>query len=127
MNIETYSNKAVIAIDQDTLGRQGERIVGGPLSPKIDTNVWAKPLANGDVALAFANPSGTAMSIECDRNCFQTAFGVLPLASQVCAIELWTKRKVMVDPSKGMRAGKVSANGGIQIYRISRTSSCPYL
>jgi len=126
MNIETYSNEDVIAINQDILGKQGGRIVGGPLSPKTGTNVWAKPLANGDVALAFANPSEAAVDIQCDPDCLQTAFGVLPLAPKVCAIELWTKTRTMVEPSKGMVAGNVSANGGIQIYRISRTSSCSY-
>ena len=32
MNIETYTNAEVIAVDQDALGIQGERIMGGDLS-----------------------------------------------------------------------------------------------
>jgi alpha-galactosidase len=44
------TNKAVIAIDQDPLGRQAERIYAeGPIE------IWAKPLANGDRALAVFN------------------------------------------------------------------------
>jgi len=33
--LETYSNTEVIAVDQDPLGKQGKRLVGGPLSPQI--------------------------------------------------------------------------------------------
>ena len=32
MNVETYTNAEVIAVDQDVLGMQGERIVGGDLA-----------------------------------------------------------------------------------------------
>jgi alpha-galactosidase len=32
MNVETYTNSEVIAVDQDELGIQGERIMGGALS-----------------------------------------------------------------------------------------------
>lgn len=44
------TNRDVIAIDQDPLGRQGDRIAAeGPLE------VWARPLANGDKAIAIFN------------------------------------------------------------------------
>ena len=44
------TNKEVIAIDQDQLGRQAERIFAeGPIE------IWARPLANGDHALAIIN------------------------------------------------------------------------
>jgi alpha-galactosidase len=43
-------NKEVIAIDQDPLGRQGDRVSAvGPYE------VWMKPLANGDRAVALFN------------------------------------------------------------------------
>ena len=44
------ANRELIAIDQDAQGRQGKRIaqVG-------DTEVWARPLADGAMALAFFN------------------------------------------------------------------------
>jgi alpha-galactosidase len=31
MNMATYKNKKVIAVNQDPLGKQGTRLVGGPL------------------------------------------------------------------------------------------------
>jgi alpha-galactosidase len=53
MTPETKSillNKDVIAIDQDPLGRQGDRVSAeGPFE------VWSKPLQNGDLAVALFN------------------------------------------------------------------------
>jgi alpha-galactosidase len=44
------TNRAIIAIDQDTLGKQAERIFAeGPIE------IWARPLSNGDRALAIFN------------------------------------------------------------------------
>jgi len=34
MNMATYKNKEVIAVNQDALGKQGQRLVGGPLAGK---------------------------------------------------------------------------------------------
>jgi alpha-galactosidase len=51
MSDETKSillNKEVIAVDQDSLGKAGDRVwQEGPLE------VWAKPLAGGDVAVGI--------------------------------------------------------------------------
>jgi alpha-galactosidase len=44
------TNREVIAIDQDSLGKQGERVFGeGPLQ------IWSRPLADGSHALAIFN------------------------------------------------------------------------
>lgn len=43
-------NKAVIAVDQDALGAQGRRV-----RDDGDSEVWARPLANGDRAVALVN------------------------------------------------------------------------
>ena len=48
--VALLSNREVIAVNQDKLGRQGKRIV-----QLGDTQVWAKPLADGSVAVAFFN------------------------------------------------------------------------
>ncbi|WP_263416522.1 glycoside hydrolase family 27 protein [Terriglobus albidus] len=55
MTDETKSillNKEAIAIDQDTLGKQGDRIWA-----KGALEVWAKPLSNGKVAVGLFNRS----------------------------------------------------------------------
>ena len=43
-------NTEVIAIDQDKLGKMGLRV-----SPKGETEVWARELANGDIAVGLLN------------------------------------------------------------------------
>jgi alpha-galactosidase len=47
-------NRAVIAIDQDPLGKQGDRV-----SKDGDLEVWSKPLANGAVAVGLFNRGTT--------------------------------------------------------------------
>jgi alpha-galactosidase len=48
-------NKDVIAIDQDGLGKQGDRVYAeGPVE------IWAKPLKNGSMAVAIFNFGETA-------------------------------------------------------------------
>jgi alpha-galactosidase len=47
---EILTNKEVIAVDQDPLGQQGHRI-----SKSGATEVWARPLENGDLAVALFN------------------------------------------------------------------------
>jgi alpha-galactosidase len=53
--VDLLSNKEVLAINQDALGRQGIRI-----SPLGNTGVWAKPLSNGAVAVLFVNRSNAS-------------------------------------------------------------------
>jgi len=50
---EILLNREVIAIDQDALGRQGYRVAKDGRS-----EVWAKPLAGGDWAVALFNRAG---------------------------------------------------------------------
>ncbi|MES3153947.1 glycoside hydrolase family 27 protein [Sphingomonas faeni] len=45
-------NKAVIAVDQDALGAQGRRV-----RDDGESEIWARPLANGDRAVALVNRS----------------------------------------------------------------------
>lgn len=50
VTLKTLTNKEVIAVNQDSLGIQGFRYLD---ENNIET--WAKPLANGDWAIAFVN------------------------------------------------------------------------
>lgn len=47
---EILLNKEVIAIDQDSLGRQGRRVI-----QKGSSEIWVKPLADGSAAVALFN------------------------------------------------------------------------
>lgn len=58
---EILTNKELIAIDQDSLGRQGFRWI---VTEGIE--VWAKPLANGELAICFFNRSNVSRSLHFD-------------------------------------------------------------
>ncbi len=56
--VALLSNREVIAVNQDKMGRQGKRVarVG-------DTQVWARPLADGSLAVAFFNTGARTTSV----------------------------------------------------------------
>ena len=56
--LSIVSNKAVIAVDQDSLGKQGTEV-----SSSGGLDVLAKPLANGDVSVALFNENSSAATI----------------------------------------------------------------
>src|SRR5207237_3863185 len=64
MNAQTRSiltNKEVIAVDQDALGRQGTRI-----AKNGDEEVWARPLSGGSHAVVLLNRSTKPQDIAID-------------------------------------------------------------
>jgi alpha-galactosidase len=101
-------NKDVIAIDQDSLGVQGHVVQtdGAHL-------VFAKPLADGDVAVALYNSGDTAATMS------TTASQVgLPSARGAYALtDLWTKK---VTESAGAIRAQVPAHGTV-LYRVRAT------
>ena len=56
--LSILANKAVIAVDQDPLGKQGTEV-----SSAGGLDVLAKPMANGDVSVALFNETGSAATI----------------------------------------------------------------
>jgi alpha-galactosidase len=55
---EILTNRDVIAIDQDPLGKQGDRVSAvGPVE------IWSKPLKGGDKAVALFNRDDSALPI----------------------------------------------------------------
>jgi alpha-galactosidase len=74
------TNRAVIAVDQDLLGMQGTRIV-----QEGSGDVWVKPLANGDRAVAFLNRGAVPLTLS-------TTAGLagLPHADRYTMDNLWT-------------------------------------
>ncbi|GAC1361905.1 MAG: hypothetical protein NVSMB3_10140 [Acidobacteriaceae bacterium] len=100
MTPETLSiltNKDVIAIDQDALGRQGDRVSAeGPLE------LWARPLANGDKAIAMFNRGSSALRYTVD---LRTAGAKETAQLQ----DLWEKTEVKA--VKGEYTALVPAHG----------------
>jgi alpha-galactosidase len=69
--LETYSNAEVIAVDQDSLGIQGIRLVGGDLFADIPgSNIWGRPLDTSGWALCFLNNHPLSANLTCDQSCF---------------------------------------------------------
>jgi alpha-galactosidase len=59
--IKTLTNKEVIAINQDSLGLQGFRLIN-----ENDVETWIKPLSKGDWAVVFVNMSEEPVDIDFD-------------------------------------------------------------
>ena len=78
--IAMLTNRDVLAVDQDRLGVQGTRI-----SKQGNGDVWVKPLANGDRAVALLNRGSTPLTIRTSTD----ATG-LPHSSQYKLHDLWT-------------------------------------
>jgi alpha-galactosidase len=77
--LATVSNKQVIAIDQDPGGQQGVWV-----SFAGNGEVWAKPMLNNNVAIAFLNRGSTAVSLLTT----ETLVG-LPAASTYKVTNVW--------------------------------------
>jgi len=56
--VALLSNRELIGINQDKLGRQGKRI-----AQSGDTQVWARPLTDGSLAVAFFNTGPRTISV----------------------------------------------------------------
>jgi alpha-galactosidase len=76
---QILGNKAVIAVDQDRLGKQGQLV-----AQQGSVDVVAKPLANGDVAVLLANTGSAAQQVAASA----TAVG-LPRAGAYSVRDLW--------------------------------------
>ena len=56
---QILTNKEVIAVNQDPLGRQGIRFMD-----MGDREIWAKPLADGEIAVCFMNRAETPWNLD---------------------------------------------------------------
>ena len=78
--LSILTNRDVIAVDQDKLGKQGERV----WASKAD-EIWMKPLQGGAVAVGLFNRSGESGSIT-------LRFADLGLHRPVQTRDLWMAR-----------------------------------
>ena len=56
---QILTNKEVIAVNQDPLGKQGIRFMD-----MGDKEIWAKPLADGEIAVCFMNRGETPWKLD---------------------------------------------------------------
>ncbi|MGQ4496720.1 NPCBM/NEW2 domain-containing protein, partial [Dermabacteraceae bacterium P13101] len=81
--VEIVGNEEVVAIDQDALGKQASRIAN-----RNGLEVWARPLANGDTAVALFNSTNRPATVS-------TTLADLGLeGNSYVARDLWNRRDV---------------------------------
>jgi alpha-galactosidase len=99
------SNPDVIAVDQDSLGRQGTVV-----SSSGGLVVYTKPLANGDRAVLLLNETGATATVSTTA-----AKAGLPGAASYSLLDLWSK-------ATRTTSGAISApvpSHGVVMYRVS--------
>lgn len=87
--LKIVTNKALIAINQDKLGKQAKRVKCGLV------DVLAKPLADGKTALCFFNKSALTQSIKFDLNkLVKDKYVAMDAKSEYTLTEQWTGETV---------------------------------
>ncbi|MBD0734871.1 ricin-type beta-trefoil lectin domain protein [Streptomyces sp. CBMA29] len=103
--LATLTNTRVIAVDQDSLGKQGTMV-----SSSGGLDVLAKPLANGDVSVALFNETGSTATIS------TTAAAVGKTgASGYTLTDLWSGA---TSSTSGAISASVPAHGTV-MYRVA--------
>ena len=108
--LNILTNHDLIAVDQDPLGRAGRVVRAGG-----GTHVLAKPLSNGDMAVALFNENDAEATISTDLR--EIGLG----AATYSVRDLWTKS---VDTTASSLSALVPSHGTV-VYRLSRLSSPP--
>nr|WP_223256234.1 cellulose binding domain-containing protein [Micromonospora endophytica] len=103
-------NQNLIAINQDTLGRQATQV-----SFDGTRRILAKPLANGDVAVALFNQGGSTTTIS------TTAAAIGKSGSSFTLRDAWTNA---TSTTTGAISASVPAHGTV-VYRVSGSSTSP--
>ena len=83
--VKILRNKEIIAVDQDVMGKQGIRVT--PFEEQ--RSVWARPLANGDIAVALHNHGDEVVDIPLD-------FAIVGTASKYSIRDLYEHEELGV-------------------------------
>src|SRR6202020_589838 len=95
--VALLTNHDVIAVDQDSAGKQGDRVSAeGPIE------VWAKPLADGSKAVGIFNRHPSALTARVDLHS-------VGFTGTVKARDLWLKKDL--GDIKGQYVLKIPAHG----------------
>ena len=103
---DILANREVIAIDQDPAGIEGSKI-----RDDGDREVWAKPLADGSVAVALLNRSATTQPMSVPA----ATAGLAGDATGYQVRDLWAHRST---ETAGVVAANVPAHGAA-LYRVT--------
>lgn len=102
-NLAIYTNRDVIAVDQDPLGRQGRVVSSG------SHWVLVKPLATGSYAVVLFNASDTPWS---GAGVTLQSLGLDP-ARSYASHDLWTKERGVV--TGAVSAGTLPAHSSVML------------
>eukprot|EP00026_Physarum_polycephalum_P024116 Phypoly_transcript_30087.p1 GENE.Phypoly_transcript_30087~~Phypoly_transcript_30087.p1 ORF type:complete len:126 (+),score=17.88 Phypoly_transcript_30087:29-379(+) len=113
----------VIAVDQDPLGKQGIRIVGGDLSLastdlESTTNIWGRPLQDGTWAVVFLNVGNKTQELTCDNQCFKAMGFEAPVT--LVGRDLWQHMDVWKSNGSLTYSTNVTADGGVEMLKFSK-------
>ena len=102
---DILANREVIAIDQDSLGRQASRVAGADSTKEV----WMRPLAGGAHAVAAFNRGAEPMPMTID-------FGALGIETRGATVrDVWTHRTI---PVSGATYTEVVPSHGVLLVRI---------
>lgn len=123
-DLETYTNQEVIAVNQDSLGKQGKRVMNSASGVYlIDSAVWARELSDNSVAMMFENNYPISSSVLCDAACWSE----LPFASgtELEVRDLWAHGPAKTPTAIAGEDYRVSVhrNGGSFLFRVSPKAS----
>jgi hypothetical protein len=119
---ETYLNLEVIAVNQDVLGRAGQRLVGGSLSSPANgsaaINVWGRPLSDGSWAFAFVNTEPTTTAdLVCDAACLSLTGW--EAAQSLAVRDLWAHKMLPnTTASAGLSVTNLEGSGGVRLLKV---------
>lgn len=120
MDYETYTNKDVIAVSQDMLGKQGVRVVGSNLT-QGSINIWGRSLVDGSVAVVFINSGPLPADVTCDASCL-AALG-FAVNDKLQVKNLWAPWKSPEVLSGTLQATALAPDGGHMMVRVTKLSS----
>ncbi len=109
--LSILTNRAVIAVDQDSLGRQGTEV-----SASGGHDVLAKPLAGGDVSVVLFNETGSTATISTTASAIGKSG-----SSSYTLTDLWTGG---TSTTSGAISASVPAHGAVMI-RVSGGGTTP--
>ena len=125
-NLETWTNKWVIEVNQDKACKQGIRVYGdnlilsdGKTINSVNcTNIWARELIDGSRAFVFLNACNDTRDIVCDQQCFNNAG--LMYGIDVHLYDLWNENKFIGNISTTIpyNVSNVEGEGGVVMYKF---------
>jgi alpha-galactosidase len=103
--LEILTNREVIAVDQDSLGKQGTKVWGVG-----DEEVWTRPLADGSMAVGIFNRGATDAPVK-------VRWADIGLAKHGAVRDLWAKSAVSAG---GQELNVTVPSHGVAFWRVGR-------